>query len=452
MGANKSVPGPGQARCSGLSAKDVVRIEDDGAPAVFLEDSYEFLGDDDIPYARYLDPAFYEREIRTVWAKTWQWACREEQIPNPGDYYVYDVGPYSVIVVRQEEGGVKAFANSCPHRGMQFASAGTSGSGKQFLRCPFHGMSWQLNGELREIPCRWDFPHVVDEDFRLTAVACDLWAGFIFINVDASAPPLADYMEVLPAHLAHYPLEDRYVSMHTHKVLPGNWKMCMEAFMEAFHVMATHPEGAKYTADANANYDLYGRHVSRFMHSLGIASPLLGKSFSEREIVEAMGYDASDMPPGVSARQFVADNMRADFSAALGVDLQHASNLEMLDSIQYFLFPNAFFFPGILLRMVYRFRPLTVDTCIHEILVLDPCPRGQRRPEPAKTVYLDEEASYQSVPGFDFGLVFDQDTDNLKRQRAGMKASLKGAQTLGNYQESRIRHFHRTLDEYLAGE
>jgi phenylpropionate dioxygenase-like ring-hydroxylating dioxygenase large terminal subunit len=370
-------------------------------------------------------------------------------VSNPGDYYVYDVGPYSVLVVRQKTGQIKAFVNSCPHRGMQFADAGASGSGKQFLRCPFHGMSWHLDGSLRDIPCRWDFPHVNDADFRLTEVKCDLWGGFVFINLDPNAPVLQSYLEVLPEHFQRFRLEDRYVSLHIEKVLPGNWKMCMEAFLEAYHVLATHPEGAYYTGDANANYDIFGRNVSRFMHCIGVPSPHLGRQMSEREVFAAMGRDPATLADGTSARQGFAEALRVEYGELLGVDLSRASNAELLDSVQYFLFPNAFFFPGIFLRMVYRFRPLTVDTCLHEILVLDPVPKNGPRPAPAPVVRLDEEDSYATVPGFDFALVFDQDTDNLRNQRAGMKASRKGAQTLGNYQEARIRRLHMTLDEYL---
>jgi phenylpropionate dioxygenase-like ring-hydroxylating dioxygenase large terminal subunit len=90
----------------------------------------EFPGDADIPFSRYRSREFYDREIDRMWSRTWQWACREEHVPNAGDYYVYDVGPYSLLVVRQETGQIKAFVNSCPHRGMQFANAGASGSGK----------------------------------------------------------------------------------------------------------------------------------------------------------------------------------------------------------------------------------------------------------------------------------------------------------------------------------
>ena len=126
---------PGDARCPGPQTRDNILRDQDNAPAALTEASYEFLGDEDIPYERYTSEAFFEREIDTVWRKTWQWACREEHIPKKGDYYTYDVGPYSVVVVRGEEDSIKAFVNACPHRGMQFTDAGDCGSGKQFKKC-----------------------------------------------------------------------------------------------------------------------------------------------------------------------------------------------------------------------------------------------------------------------------------------------------------------------------
>jgi hypothetical protein len=316
-------------------------------------------------------------------------------------------------------------------------------------------MSWHLDGSLREIPCRWDFPHVKDETFRLTALPTGTWGGFVFISFDVDAAPLEEHLEVLPGHFAAcaWPLEDRYVALHMHKVLPGNWKMCMEGFLEAFHVLATHPEGLRTAGDANAQYDLFGRNVNRFVHTIGYPSPHLPRQLSEQELFAALGHDAEALPEGVGARQRHADLLRAKLGRELGVDLSAVSNSQMLDSIEYFLFPNACFFPGINIPLIYRFRPLGVDHCIHEIMMLRPVPMNGPRPAPAKVVTLGLEDSYTTVPGFaETGLayVLDQDTDNFKRQRAGMKASLKLGQTLGNYQEARIRHFHRRLDEYLA--
>ena len=451
---------PGDARCPGPQTRDIILRDQDNAPAALTEASYEFLGDEDIPYERYTSEAFFEREIDTVWRKTWQWACREEHIPKKGDYYTYDVGPYSVVVVRGEEDSIKAFVNACPHRGMQFTDAGDCGSGKQFLRCPFHGMSWNLDGRVREIPCRWDFPHVKDEEFGLTEVPCDTWGGFVFINLDQNCEPLNDYLGVLPEHFKTWKLEDRYVELHTRKVLPGNWKMCLEAFLEAYHVLATHPEGLHASGDANCDYDVFGKHVTRFVHTIGYPSPHVASEVDERKLFAALGHNPDDLPEGVGARQHHADLLREQLSREWDTDLSGLSNSEMLDSIEYHVFPNAMFFPGINIRLVYRFRPIDVDHTLHEILLLRPVPDNGPRPAPAEPIDLAIEDSYTkvneaSIGAFALALVLDQDTENFHRQRAGIKAAQRsGAKlgaTLGNYQEVRVRRLQQTVDEYMTG-
>ena len=128
------------------------------------------------------------------------------------------------------------------------------------------------------------------------------------------------------------------------------------------------------------------------------------------------------------------------------------STSETLDSIEYYLFPNAFFFPGLTLPMIYRFRPdgMDPDRCIFDLLMLKPCPENGKPPPPSEPVYLNVEESYTRVPSLGpLGVVYDEDTVNMAAQTRGMKASRKGSQTLGNYQESRIRHLHKTLDNYL---
>ncbi len=442
---------PGEARCPGPSAQDVLDADGDNVPAPLRESRYEYLGNEDIPWHRYTSEEFYEAEVEHVWRKTWQWACREEHIPGIGDYYVYDICDESVFVIRGEDLKIRAFINSCPHRGMQFFDAGESGKGKQFLRCPFHGMSWQLDGALRDIPCRWDFPHIKDEAFGLYEVQCDNWGGFVFVNLDENAKPLHDFLEVLPEHFAHAPLEDRYVTLHTQKILPGNWKMCMEGFLEAFHVLATHPEALRTSSWANTQYDILSPHVTRFLQTLAAGNAVYEKSYSDAELFEMMGHKGG-LPDGKNARQAHADVVRKGLAKDMDIDLSHVSNSELLDSIEYHVFPNACFFPGISIPLIYRFRPLGVDKCIHDILLLQPLPDSGERPAPAPVEKLEIEEPYVSLESFRenrLSYVLDQDTDNFRRQWAGIKASKKGKQTLGNYQEARIRHFHHVLDTYM---
>ena len=443
---------PGAARCPGPSPQDVLAADADQPPTALTTASYTFQGDEDISWERYTSEAFYQLEMEKMWTRTWQWACRQEHIPNSGDYYVYDIGDYSVIIIRDQQQQIHAYINSCPHRGMQFCNAGEQGSGKQFLRCPFHGMSWHLDGSLREIPCRWDFPHIKDAEFGLIEIPSDCWGGFVFINLDPTAEPLSDYLQVLPEHFAEWPLEDRYTILHTEKILPGNWKMCMEGFLEAYHVLATHPEGLRSSGWANTQYDIFSPHVSRFLQNLSSGNPHFEKKFTQAELFEFLGHNPDTLPAGQSARQAHADHLRTSLGAEMDVDLSKVSNSEMLDSIEYHVFPNACFFPGIVIPLIYRFRPLGVDRCIHDIMMLRPVPENGPRPAPAERVRLDIDEPYVSVPDFKenrLSFVLDQDTDNFKRQWAGVKASVKGTQTLGNYQEARIRHFHKTLDTYL---
>jgi hypothetical protein len=171
---------------------------------------------------------------------------------------------------------------------------------------------------------------------------------------------------------------------------------------------------------------------------------------TEADIYGVLGYDPEDLPEGMRAREQHAENLRASMGKSFGTDLSNVSTSIMLDSIEYHVFPNACIFPGIQIPLIYRFRPTGVGTCIHEVLILQPIPDSGERPAPAEITYLGVEDSYTEVDGLKLGAVLDQDTENFHRQWAGMNASFKDGQTLGNYQEARIRNFHKTLDHYLS--
>ncbi|MDH3640545.1 MAG: aromatic ring-hydroxylating dioxygenase subunit alpha, partial [Gammaproteobacteria bacterium] len=86
---------PGEARCPGVTVQDLLDKDSREVPGYLRAHTYSFLGDEDIAYERYTSVEFFERELTQLWPRVWQWACREEHIPEPGDYLVYDVGPYS---------------------------------------------------------------------------------------------------------------------------------------------------------------------------------------------------------------------------------------------------------------------------------------------------------------------------------------------------------------------
>jgi len=454
---------PGNARCPGHpSTQEIIGKDLVQAPPEITAESYQFLGDADIAYERYTSADFASLEYKRMWNRTWQWACREENIPNVGDYQVYEVGPYSFIVVRVAQDVVKAFYNSCLHRGTKLRASGTEGCASEF-RCSFHGWSWNIDGTVKNILCNWDFPHVRQEKFHLPEAKVELWQGFVWINMDPNAQPLADYIgPAVWQQFERWRLQDRYVAVHIVKEMPANWKFSTEAFLEAYHVYETHPQVAHSNADANSQYDFYGDHVSRFISCLGVLSPHLAGKYDEQHVLDqfvlgdrtVLGEDELKLPKGVSAREVMAKELRRIMGDIYRVDLSGISDTEMLDCYSYNIFPNAFLFPGISLPMVYRFRPDPKDhtKSIFDLLFLRPVPPGEPRPAPAEPVHITVGQSYGEVAGMDpgFGAVLDQDTENVHLQQEGAAASFKKGETLANYEEIRIRHFERAIDKYVG--
>ena len=450
----------GTARCPAPSVQDVLRSDPDRAlqPPSYKLDAYRFLGDGDIPYERYTSPDFFRAEMENMWPRTWQWACREEHIPSPGDYYVYDIGKYSLLITRAEDGSVKAFYNACLHRGTKLKPSFSEGWSPK-LACPFHGWTWGLDGALLELPCVWDFPHVDREKFSLPEARVDTWGGFVFVNMDDDAMPLAEYLAPLPDHAAHAALENRYVALHVQKELPCNWKVASEAFLESYHTPVTHPQLQYASGDLNTQYDIFSDHVNRLFSLAGVASPTVGDDVAQQVILDSMVVgdrsmvgDSLTVPEGGSARTVMADFFK-QLLAAGGNDYSGRSTSEVIDTVGYFVFPNGHFFLAPSFPIVYRFRPLGQDPtkALFDLLLLAPLPPGGR-PDPYEAVRIGIEESYTSVPGVDpsLGAIFDQDTGNMGWMQEGMGASRKQTATLANYQESRIRHIHQTLDKYLG--
>jgi phenylpropionate dioxygenase-like ring-hydroxylating dioxygenase large terminal subunit len=448
---------PGDARCPGPSTKDIIANDTGGAPAPLLEESYAFIGDEDVAFTNYTSPERARLEHERMWSRVWQWACREEHIPKVGDYYVYDIGDRSLIVIRTED-GIKAYNNFCLHRGTQLRPSGSQGRAKQF-RCPFHGWTWNTAGDNTYLPCRWDFPHLSDDDLKLPEAQVGVWGGFVFVNFDPNAAPLEEYLGVLPRHFADWDLADRYVEVHARKRLPANWKAAAEAFLEAYHVLETHSQAIMTTGDANAAYDVFGDNITRFIHTTAWPSPHIENKPDEDGLLDllfarkAPGVDRPQRGEGETARDVYARFVQEAMGERYGRDFSKLSITETIDSIEYYAFPNAFFFPGLTISMIYRFRPAPdPDHCIFDLVFLRPKPLDRPAPPPAEPFDLDVDDSYTITPGIDQGLahVYDQDTANMAAQTKGFKGSMKRGQSLGNYQEVRARHLHQMVDRYLA--
>jgi phenylpropionate dioxygenase-like ring-hydroxylating dioxygenase large terminal subunit len=252
-------------------------------------------------------------------------------------------------------------------------------------------------------------------------------------------------------------LEDRFISAHGVREMPCNWKVALEAFMEAYHTVAVHPQLLRTSGDSVTEYDVYGRHVSRMITPVGVPSEHLGREVDAAEILDAMfitrGRDLT-LDEGMSARQVLAERMRATLAEQSGRDFSDVSDAEALDGIEYFLFPNFMPWAGFLTPLVYRFRPNgdDPDSSIMDVMLLAPLPADGSRPRPAPTRFVGPGETWADVPELGYlGRILNQDSATLGRVQRGLRASVRPRVLLSRYHESRIRHFHDTLDAYLNG-
>lgn len=440
-------PGPG------ISYQDLLSTDPSETPEVLRLFSPAEPAAYKVDVARYKERSWHEKEKTCLWDRVWQFACREEHIPLPGDHYVYDIADRSYLLVRQPDGAIKAFKNACLHRGRRLK--GASGSCAS-LRCNYHGFTWALSGDLSFVPSAWDFPHVLGdkESYALPQVSTGTWQGFVFINPDPDAEPLENFLEGLSGHFDRWRLTERFVEAHVSKIVDANWKVAQEAFCEAFHVGATHPQMAPRLGDTNSQVDVW-RNFSRVITPSLTPSPTLAWTPTEEEMFRAM-LDVRleqplpvELPAGTSARSYAASMARDRW---MGVDPELASSMadaELIDSIDYTVFPN--FHPwGGINRIVYRFRPHGDDhrRSLMEVFFLSPF--SGDRPAPARERRLEPGASWTQAPELGMlGKVFDQDEYNMHEVQRGLDAISSDSLPLGSYQEAKIRWLHERLDEFI---
>ncbi|HEX4504927.1 MAG TPA: aromatic ring-hydroxylating dioxygenase subunit alpha [Alphaproteobacteria bacterium] len=440
-------------RCPGISTAEILAADVKPAPAFMGEGDVAAIPGAEYSIDAYLDPAFHRREVETMWSRCWQVACREDEVPNPGDFTVYDIADMSALVIRGRDGRLRAFVNSCPHRGTRLAD-GHGNSPR--IRCGFHAMTWDCDGELKQLTCAWDFGDAAPGAFALTPVKLDRWGGFIFVNFEPGAGPLEDYLEGLPEHFARWPMEDRFTAAHVVKPLDCNWKVTIEAFIETFHVIGLHSESLPFFGDINSQYDVWSgkRHISRMINPSGVSSPHLGgKMTPERTLAAAVKFGLCQDGPlqaGETVRGRIVANLRGFYDSTFGVDLSHLSDSEVLDVIEYNLFPNLIVFGGFGSPLAYRSRPDGDDPnkSIFEVWLL--LPYAGERPPPAPTRVLKPDENFGDVAELSYyGPVIDQDAVMMPRVQRGLRGNRNGKVTLGGYQEIRIRQLRQTLAEYM---
>ncbi len=193
-----------------------------------------------LPARYYTDPAHFDLEMERIHYRMWLSAGRTEQLAEPGRYFLRQFGKASVIVLRDETGGVRAFHNVCSHRGTLLCKQ-TEGQFASRIQCGYHGWTYRLDGTLAAAPHMDEVEGFREADYPLRPVAVAEWDGHVFINLADDAPPLADQLAGLPAKFRPWRMEElRRVERRVYS-LQANWKLVFQNYSECLHCPIVHP-------------------------------------------------------------------------------------------------------------------------------------------------------------------------------------------------------------------
>lgn len=196
----------------------------------------------------YTDPERFEQERVKVFRRSWFVIERGSEIPDPGDYLIWEEFGETVVVTRQRDGNVAAFHNVCQHRGARICdprdtpSGSKAGTCTEYFECPWHGFRYGLDGAVLGIPERADFARDQVEGLRAPGVAVREWGGWLWVNLSGDlAPSLEDWLgpEIME-ELGHYRMEDMVLHRKQTWHMPVNWKAVVDGFIEVYHVGTAH--------------------------------------------------------------------------------------------------------------------------------------------------------------------------------------------------------------------
>ena len=186
----------------------------------------------------YTDPEYHKLDLENIFYKDWLFVGHDCELPKTGSYMTVQIGAYPVIVVRDAQGGIRAFHNSCRHRGSRICSAEKGTAAK--LVCPYHQWTYELDGRL--LFARQVGPDFKPADYGLKPVHCETVAGYIYICVADEAPDFASFRNLVEPYLAPHNIKDAKVAFESSIIEKGNWKLVWENNRECYHCAANHPE------------------------------------------------------------------------------------------------------------------------------------------------------------------------------------------------------------------
>lgn len=403
------------------------------------------LGWDPIDVRRYVSHEFMQLEWERIWTKVWLLGARELDIPEPGDYAVTEIGRESILIVRQQDGGIRAFYNVCQHRGNRLRACGLGSA--ESIKCQYHHWDYNLDGSYRRIPDIETFPQG-KPPYGLTEIRCDTWGSFVWFTLNEAAPPLGEYLDPIAHHLDPYQFHKMVQTRDITVEWDCNWKTSVDAFNESYHVQGIHPQLLWHLHDIDIQIDCYDRH-SRYLIPFATVSPRVRTPpaipESIKSIMKGAGIDPADYDGKIQDIRRDVQRRKRQHGPEQGKDYSRLNDDQLTDDYHYLIFPNLSLNVHADDFWIFRQRPHPTDPdkMFYDIMTYELVPDGKEwpaRPQPQRWKHGDKS----------IGLVLDQDAANLPGVQAGMHS--KGFKGIwAGRQELRIRHFHKVIDDYIYG-
>ena len=403
------------------------------------------LPDSVIAKQRYTDVDFMQKEWDHIWSEVWLLGCMEQDIPEPGDYVVTEIGRESILLVRQPDQKIRAFYNVCQHRGNLLRPSGT-GHATSF-QCMYHHWEYHLDGSFKNIPDPETFPQGTPCT-GLEELPCDTWGSLVFFSLNREVEPLLDYLDIIPAHLNPYNFHKMARERNVTVEWDCNWKTSVDAFNESYHVQGIHPQLLWHLDDYNIQIDCYERH-NRYLIEFAKLSPRVNQPPDIppgiKGLMKDAGMDPADYYGRVSDVRQDLQNWKRKHGADHGKDYSQLHDQQLTDDFHYLIFPNLTLNVHADDYWLFRQRPHPSDPnrMYFDIWTFKLVAEGEEWPDPPEhTQFKHGEKS--------IGLVLDQDAANLPGVQRGMNSAGYRGLWLGR-QELRIRHFHKVIDDYIYG-
>lgn len=411
-----------------------------------------------------------ERERERLWRRAWQIAGRTDELPEPGDWKVHRVHDQSWLLVRGKDGVIRGFVNACRHRGNRLCEG--SGNAARFT-CRYHNWTFGLDGQVLGI-AHPDFEGTVEDfaapkaELGLLRASVECFAGFIFLNPDADAAPLAEFLGPAKAVLEAYRMEEWVaVGVNVRETLDCNWKVVIDAFGEGYHVQGVHPELVGLSDMKRERFETFGLHSASTVPFgppssgdveediktiLSVPSeqfPLYADvlpRFAAR--IEAM-RDAGGtlrLPEGQTPHGLFRSMIRESLTAK-GYDVSRLTDTQMTDYQYWVFFPNVF-----------------IQVCVGDatVIVADPHPSGDHNrcvwhvmflhwvPEAERAALRTPVQTMPEGEHFPYHWVLEQDFEQMPIQQVGLRNKALEHLVLTR-SEPRVAHFHSRLDAWMDG-